>query len=236
MSKEKLGVPVLIIGDSGSGKSTMFSSLPPEKTIIINTERKTLPFENAKEFKNFDVSTNKMLWNVLNTISKGGEKIDKYEYIVLDSFTSMTEIIEAYSEFAFQGFEQWKNYNALIRDVIKMLKSFKQQVFIVGIPETQDIGFNNTKQYARVKGKELKFGYLEKEFSVVLFTNPIYDDESGEMEDCELLYKPNRKNTAKAPIGLFNKRPKNDALSICESLRKFYGTKPKEETTTTATT
>ena len=198
------------------------STLPPERTIILNTENKDLPFEHADNYANKIMDSYKKLDGTLDALMTEAGRA-KYDYVVLDSFTSATEIINRFAEFAFKGFDQWKNYNSMIVELIIKIKKLEQQVFVIAIPEQKDIGFNDYKAYARIKGKELKYGHLEKEFAIVLFTNVIYDDESGEMTDVELLYKPNRNNTAKAPVGLFRERPKNDALFIAEAIREFYG-------------
>ena len=41
----------LILGASGTGKSSSIRNLPKDTTIILNTERKTLPFREGKDFK-----------------------------------------------------------------------------------------------------------------------------------------------------------------------------------------
>ncbi len=214
--------PVLLVGESGTGKSTTFETLPPDRTLVLNTENKSLPFTNADHFAQVRIETYQELDQYLNMcLTPEGEAA--YDYIVLDSFTSATEIINRYAEFAFRGYDQWKNYNAIIVDVIIKLKKMKQQVFIVAIPEQKDIGFNEYKSYARIKGKELKFGHLEKEMAIVLFTNPIYEMESGEMEGVEMLYKSNKNTTSKCPNGMFDKRPPNDALFISNAIKAYYG-------------
>lgn len=236
--------PVLVIGESGEGKSSMFGEvkdengkviikgLPPELTLVLNTENKNLPFTNFHDFVNKVMDSYKKLDSTLDALNTEAGRA-KYKYVVLDSFTSATEIINRYAEYAFNGFDQWKNYNAMIVDIIIKLKKLEQQVFVVAIPEQKDIGFNQTKSYARVKGKELKYGYLEKEFSIVLYTNVIYDDETGEILDVELIYKPNKNNTAKAPVGLFSKRPRNDASVIVKAIEEFYGREEEGVSTTT---
>src|SRR5947208_3108195 len=40
---------VLVIGESGSGKSTAIRTLPPEETFIINVIGKNLPFKGANK-------------------------------------------------------------------------------------------------------------------------------------------------------------------------------------------
>ena len=103
---------------------------------------------------------------------------------------------------------------------------------MIALPEQKDMSFGETKSYVRVKGKELKFGWVESQFAIVLYTNPIYDEESGEMTDVEMMFRPNKRNTAKAPQGLFTNRPKNDMLFIDKRIQDFY--KPKERATGTA--
>lgn len=238
-----MNVPVLIIGESGDGKSSAFGKvvdengkviiegLDPSRTIILNTEVKPLPITNLSEFSNKIMDSYKKLNGTLDLLLKSGKGLlvgeqeslnYKYDNVVLDSFTSMTEIINRYAEIAFNGFDQWKNYNSMIVEIIIKLKALKQQVFVIAIPEQKDVGFNSTKSYARIKGKELKYGHLEKEFAVVLYTNVVYDEESGEMIDVELMYKPNKNNTAKAPVGLFKTRPRNDASLVVKALKEFY--------------
>ncbi|RLA59452.1 MAG: hypothetical protein DRQ78_10580, partial [Epsilonproteobacteria bacterium] len=213
-------VPVLVVGESGTGKSTMIRTLPPKKTVILNTEIKAMPFKNHDDFKVVDINTYKTLDAALRYYLS--DKGDKFDYLVLDSFTSMTEIIDKYTSAVYQGFDQWKNYNLLIYDMINRIKQLKQQVFVMGIPEQKAEGFNEIKKYIRIKGKELKYGDIEKEFTIVLYTNPIYDEDTGEMENVEMLFKPDKRNTAKAPMGMFNNRPKNSALEVSNIINNFY--------------
>ncbi len=213
-------VPVLIVGESGTGKSTSIRTLPPAETVILNTELKAMPMQNHDEFKVVDINTYKMLDNALRFYAS--DKANKFNYIVLDSFTSMTEIIDRYTNAIYDGYDIWKNYNLLIYDVINRIKQLKQQVFVMGIPEQKAEGFNEIKKYLKVKGNELKYGAIEKEFAIVLYTSPVYDEESGEMEDVEFTYKPNKRNTSKAPMGMFTTRPKNDAKFVSDRINEFY--------------
>ena len=232
MSKDKINyyksVPVLVVGESGTGKSTAVRTLPPEKTVVLNTELKAMPMQNHDEFKVVDINTYKVLDSALRYYAS--DKGDKYDYIILDSFTSMTEIIDRYTSAVYSGFDQWKNYNLLIYDVINRIKLLKQQVFVLGIPEQKEESFNEIKKYIRVKGKELKYGNIEKEFTIVLYTSPVYDEESGEMEDVEFIYKPNKRNSAKAPMGIFDTRPKNDAMYVSQRINEFYAKERNDNT------
>lgn len=242
----RLTAPVLFVGDSGEGKSTAIEHLPQDRTLVINTEDKPLPFEEYASFKVVRATTYKKLMATLqqlaevDTVVKGADGVEtikkgagsKYDYVVIDSFTAIAEFIERYVTHMYNGFEQWKQYNLILSEIVNKVKALPQQPFMIALPEQKDMSFGETKSYVRVKGKELKYGWVESQFAIVLYTNPIYDEESGEMVDVEMMFRPNKKNTAKAPQGLFATRPKNDMLFIDKRIQEFYA--PKERTTGTA--
>jgi len=242
---EHRGVPVLIIGDTGSGKSSMFGrgkkgeitehikGLPPEKTVIINSEDQEMPFEGARDYKVINVTSNKMLNSVLDRLA--GEEGDKYDYVVMDSISASLELVETYTQYAFLNYEIWANYNEITKSIMRKIKALKQQVFVTGHPEQKSENFGEMKQYARIKGKELKYGYLEKQFIIVLFTRPVYDETTGFQTGVELVYQGNKFNTAKSPTGMFRGTLHNDARDIVIGIRKFYANRGEKEAVQTTT-
>lgn len=220
----EIKAPVLMVGDSGEGKSTAIETLPSDTTLVINTEDKPLPFEEYSSYKVVNATNYKKLMSTLDQL-KDPEKGSKYDYVVIDSFTAIAEFIERYVTHMFNGFEQWKQYNLILSEIVNRVKALPQQTFMIALPEQKDMSFGETKNYVRVKGKELKYGWVESQFSIVLFTQPEYDEESGEMVDVKLTYIPNKKNTCKAPRGLFKEKPSNDMLFIYQKIKEFYGRK-----------
>jgi adenosyl cobinamide kinase/adenosyl cobinamide phosphate guanylyltransferase len=214
-----MNVMTLIVGESGSGKSSSARNLPPEETVILNTERKFMPFKDFKKFKNIDVSSVKKFNQVVAELAKDD---GKYKYVVVDSLTSLTEIVNKYTEVTFNGFESWKQYNSIIYDTLQALKALPQQVFITAIPEHLEKSLGELKGYARVKGKELKYGGIEKELSIVLWTNLVEDDD-GIVTDYLFDFKPNKHNTAKAPNELFTDKVPNDLLYVTNAIKEYYG-------------
>jgi hypothetical protein len=212
---------VVIIGDSGTGKSSLLENLPPDKTVIINTENKPLPMRNFNKFVNINVTDWKKLDAVLNQLSTP-EMTEKYDYVVMDSFTSTVEIINRYTRAIYTGYDVWDNYNVMITDVINRMKKLQQQCFMIALPEQKAEQFGETKAYARIKGKELKYGFLEKEVAIVLFTNPEYHQDTGEMVNVYMDYTPNKRNSAKAPRGMFTEKPTNDAKIIADKIKEYY--------------
>jgi hypothetical protein len=212
---------VVVIGDSGTGKSSLLETLPPERTVIINTENKPLPMRNFSQFKNFYITDWKALSNILDKLASPEMK-EKYDYVVMDSFTSAVEIVNRYCDKVYNGYEVWAKYNDMITDVIIKMKKLDMQCFMIALPEQKAEQFGETKSYARIKGKELKYGFLEKEVAIVLFTQPDYDQDTGEMKNVFMEYIPNKRNSAKAPRGMFDKQPTNDALFIANKIKDYY--------------
>ena len=214
---KQINVPVLICGESGSGKSSTFRTLDPQTTLIINTENKPLPFRSFGKFKNINVTRYKEFSQLMKELKSD----KKYKTVVIDSFTSLTEIVGRYTDTIFTGFEQWKQYNQLLQDALWGIKDLPQQVFMTGIPEYMESQPGETKGYIRVKGKELKFGGAEKEFAIVLWTKLI-EGEDGDIVDYHLNYKPSKHNSAKAPHEMFKGDLPNDALTISKAIQKYY--------------
>ena len=212
----KTVVPVLICSPTGYGKSSSLRNLPASRTVIINLENKALPFKGFKDFKNINITSYKKFAQVLTELKKS----EDYDYVAIDSFTSLTEIIHKYCELTFSGFEIYKQYNSMIQDALWTIKALPQQVFVTAIPEYLETTFGEPKGYAKVKGKEWKYS-IEKEFAIVLWIDLI-EDEDGEVIDYVFKYKPNKHNTAKAPHEMFEGDVKNDALFVSESIHEYY--------------
>ncbi len=213
---EKITVPVLLSGVSGSGKSSTFRNLDPKRTVIVNLENKALPFKGFREFKNINISSYKKFAQVMSELKKS----EDYDYVVIDSFTSLTEIIHRYCELTFSGYEVWGSYNKMISESLLMIKDMKQQVFVTAIPEYYEVNFGEPKGFAKVRGKEWKHS-IEKEFAIVLWTHLVENDD-GEVIDYQLRYKPNRHNTAKAPNEMFDGELQNDAKMITDAIAEYY--------------
>lgn len=229
-----MNTPVFIAGESGTGKSTAIETLPPNRTYIINTELKSLPFDNYFDFKIYLADTYKKIMKIIDVLdTPAGQK--GYDYVVLDSFTSTSEIFQIYCEAVYTNYEQWKMYNAFLSSLMSKMKKLKQQVFFLGITEQKDATMGEPKSYIKVRGKELKYGGIEKEFAVVLFTQPIYDEETTEMTDVLLRFKSNSRTSAKSPRGMFDNGMKNDLVVVANKIKDFYERRRKAETANSST-
>lgn len=209
---------VLIVGQSGSGKSSTFRNLDPTKTVIVNTERKVMPYKSFKKFKNINVAKYKDFRQLLTELKKD----TIYEYVVIDSLTSLTEIIQKYCDSVFSGYEKWSQYNEAIQDTLWSLKDLGEtkQVFVTGIPNYLETEPGENKAFVKVKGKEWLYS-IEKEFAIVLHTQLVENDD-GEIDKYLLKYKPNKHDSSKAPHEMFEGELVNDAVIISDAINAYY--------------
>jgi hypothetical protein len=214
----KITVPCLIVGTSGSGKSSTFRNLDPKKTVIVNCERKILPFKGFGKFKNVNINKYKDYVQLIKELKAAG---DKYDCVIIDSLTSLLEINDKYCRTVFSGYNIYSEYNNMVYDLLQDIKELPQQVFITGIPEYLEISPGEVKAVVKTVGKQWK-GAIEKEFAIVLHTHLI-DDEEGNILQYQLDTKPSKSTSAKAPDGMFNDRYiSNDAKLIVEAIDGYY--------------
>jgi GTPase SAR1 family protein len=216
MSKIEAYPPVFIVGQSGAGKSSIVRNISdPDRTVVLNTERKIMPTRNAMKLKNVDIDS----WKKFKSTLDKAMESDAYDRIIIDSFTSLTELIYQYCKVAYNGFTVWEMYNQAIWEFCQGIKANKKPVYILGIDAPMEKGDDGSKRFIKVKGKEW-LNSVEKEFAIVLYAEVI-----GENSDREhrLHTTPNSSNTAKSPDGMFEDYISNDVLVIEEGIEAYYG-------------
>ena len=212
-----INVPVLICAESGSGKSSAARTLPADRTVIINCERKPMPFKGFAKFKNVNISKYKDIQKVISQLKES----DKYDYVVIDSLTSLLEIMNKYCSSVYSGYNIYSEYNDMVYNVLQDIKDLPQQVFVTAIPEYIEVAPGETKAVPKTKGKEWK-GAISKEFAIVLF-GKLVEDEEGNVVEYLFDTKPSKYTQAKSPDGMFEERfIPNDMKLIAEAIRKYY--------------
>ena len=213
MNKPLIG----IVGSSGSGKSTSLRNLPHDRTIIIDLERKGLPFREAK---NFQIITANTLPDIEKAISTATQNAD---IVVIESFTKYCEILIDVAQKMYKGFDIWNYYNKQIRNTLESLKNEKATVVVTAIDEIVKImqptgGEYNTRRI-KVQGK-VHEGCIEKELLLVLFT-----EVRREKDSIEYCFQTNSDGitSAKTPMGMFSDLYiPNDLNTVINSVEEYY--------------
>ena len=100
-----MGIPVLILGESGCGKSTSMRNLNPDDTVIIQPIRKRLPFRNkftemSKEGGQIKATDNaEMICRMISGAAKAGKKlliIDDFQYVMAQSSVLVQNCIKLF--------------------------------------------------------------------------------------------------------------------------------------------
>ena len=206
---------IIVVGPSGSGKSTSLSSLNPKTTAVLNTERKQLPFKNAKDFMNVPI---KSVSEFHSALDKAMES-DKIKTIVVESFTSLIEIIFREADIRYKGFDVWSYYNKEIDKILDKSKNSDKYVIFTAIDGVYDGDNGVEERYVAVDGNRWK-KRVEKEFVIALFTDVHKSDEGVSYR-----FRTNTtgRDSAKSPMGMFEDlHIPNNLGKVVEACELYY--------------
>lgn len=208
-----MSTPVLILGESGTGKSTSFRNLKPADTLLIQAIKKPLPFK-AEGWAYFDPE--KKSGNIFHTdratdiiaLMQGTKRktiiLDDYQYVLSNEL--MRRFRETgYGKFSEIGYNGWNLINVaagLPSDV---------RVYITAHTMTGDDGLTKIK----TPGKLLETYSIEGMFSIVLRTT---------VRDGEYFFSTRNSgtDTVKTPLGMFeDELIPNDLVIVDKAIRDF---------------
>ena len=206
---------ILVVGPSGSGKSTSLASLNPKVTAVLNTERKQLPFKNAKEFMNVPIKTVSEFHSAMDKALAS----DKIQVVVIESFTSLIEIIFREADIRYKGFDVWSYYNKEIDRILDKSKKSDKYVVFTAIDGVYDGDNGVEERYVAVDGNRWK-KRVEKEFVICLFT-----DTRTTEEGVQYRFRTNTtgRDSAKSPMGMFeNLHIDNKLGNVIQACEEYY--------------
>lgn len=212
MNSENLDLPnVFIVGPSGSGKSTSLRNLNPERTIVINTEGKRMPFKAV-----FGKQTAPKSWGELKAHVDRALAAD-VDVVAIDSFSSAMDLLYEHVI----RYEQddtraaWGVYKNEIRDFLSNLKHPGKVVVMTAIEDTvQDDMMRITKTIG-VQGAWK--GKVESQAEIVLWAQASADGEHT------FLTNSDGKCSAKSPMEMLPRTMPNDANKVINLIYDYYG-------------
>ena len=220
---------VMLLGKSGTGKSTSIKTLDPNETIIVNVLGKRLPFKGSnslysKEKKNMfrldDYTHVVKLLEQVNTISSiKNVVIDDSIYIMRkEYFTRAKETgYGKYTELA-QHFQQ----------IVSLCEKMREDINVFLILHSEDITSDNTTTGYKVStiGKLLDTQYNPIEVvPMVLYSSVRYDDKGNATYG---FYTHRTKEgsveiPAKTPDGMFEEDfIPNDLGVVVKAMNSYY--------------
>lgn len=199
---------VLVMGESGTGKSTSMRNCDAAITAVVNPVGKPLPFKNHFDMLNNETDARKIT-KYMKDQAAAGKKIivvDDFQYILAVPY--MNRIKET-------GWDKYNDFGANYFEIIDVCKDLPDDVVVVYMThlETLDNGLTTVKLIGKLLREKIT---IEGLFTVVLRT--------GVNEGKYYFYTQNSgKDTVKSPLGMFPSYAiDNDLNYVVDKIRNYY--------------
>lgn len=199
---------VLIMGESGTGKSTSMRNCDPATTAVVNPVGKPLPFKGKYEMLN-SVTESRKITKFMKEQAAAGKKllvVDDFQYIL--SVPYMNRIKE-------NGWDKWNDFGANYFEIIEVCKELPEDVVVAYMTHTETLenGVTTIKLIGKLLREKIT---IEGLFTIVLRT--------GVNEGKYYFYTQNSgKDTVKSPMGMFPAYAiDNDLNYVADKVRNFY--------------
>lgn len=206
-----MGLPVLILGFSGSGKSSSMRNFKPDELALVNVNGKFLPFRGgfAETLNSDDFEKIK---SFLSSAKAKAVVVDDSQYLMLNEFMRRSKE-KGYDKFT----EIAEHFWSLIR-CIEQLPQDTVVYFLHHIESGED-GRLKAKTVGKLLDEKVN---IEGMFSIVLRTSV---SENG----YQFLTQTDGNDCCKSPAGMFaGYAIPNDLRLVDESIRTFYGLVPEQ--------
>lgn len=206
-----MGIPVLILGESGTGKSASLRNFEPDDVSIFNVAAKPLPFRKKLPIKS--TSDYNTICQGIAQSQKKAFVIDDSQYLLcFESFAKAKEI--GYGKFTYMAL----HFYNLVQFVIRQTPP---DVIVYFLHHTETDG-NTSKVKAKTMGKMLDNQLtLEGLFSIVLMA---YTDGKKHT----FITQSDGFTTAKSPMEMFPVEIDNDLKAVDQAIREYYELDKKE--------
>ena len=217
-----MATAVLIMGESGSGKSASLRNFAPNEISVFNVTSKPLPFKQGKtKIPKIDNATYTDIANALANPNKRAYVIDDAGYLL--SFEMFKRANETgYSKFT----DMAKNFF----DMLDFINTKLPNDIIVYITMHTEDDSEMHKTKAKTIGKMIDQNLnLEGLFTIVLRA---MQTEEG----YKFITRDDRVSTAKSPMGMFESdKIDNDLKEVDRVIREYYDMKPLVDNKPTTT-
>lgn len=199
-----MGIPVLVLGESGSGKSCSLRNFEKEEIVVYNVAGKPLPFR-----KQLNKADNIGYQQIKANMAKGNFKT----YVIDDSQYLMAfEMFDKAKETGYNKFTDVAlNFRNLIDFVIKNTSN-DTIVYFLHHTETTETGKIKAKTSGKMLDNQLT---LEGLFSIVLLCKTDGKEHYFETQSDGF-------TTCKSPMEMFEERIDNDLKLVDKKIREYY--------------
>lgn len=209
-----MSIATLILGQSGTGKSTSMRNLNPAETLLIQSIKKPLPFRSAgwqpltQSGGNVYVCDNAAkICQIIEKTQKQIIVIDDFQYIMANEFMRRTAE-KGYDKFTDIGRAAWDIFNAATG------ASDHKRVYILSHTEQNESGTTKIKTIGKMLDEKITLEGMVTICLKTVVTNGVY----------EFSTQNSGSDTVKSPLGLFeSERIDNDLAAVDAAIVEYYG-------------
>lgn len=207
-----MAVLVMVIGESGSGKSTSLRNFKKGEVSVINVAKKPLPFRNT----GIAVVNTDDYQKISELVTKSSSKsivIDDSTYLMTGEFMRTAKV---------NGFQKFTDLAKNFYDLITAAQGLSDDkiVYFFGHVARDENGKEHFKSIGKLVDEKI---VPEGLFTIVLKTI---------VQDGRYLFQTqtNGNDTAKSPMGMFEQAYiDNDLKAVDSIIREYYGISTKEK-------
>ena len=205
----------MIIGTSGSGKTTSLEKLDPKQTFYIDADGKGLSWKGwrkqyNKENKNyFQCDAPEQIFSLMQTID---EKQKQIKFLVIDTLNGCM-VADEMRRSKEKAYDKWVDLAQSVYNIVDYSNKMRDDltVILIGHTQTSDDGFT----CMLTNGRKLNKICLESKMTTVLLSRI---NDNG-----EYVFETRAKNsTAKTPRGAFDADEiPNDITLVIDALKDY---------------
>lgn len=201
-----MAIGVLILGDSGTGKSRSIKPFSPDEVKILSVYKPILPFEKSYEYELVKTPTGKDIIMEMKNTEKKNIVIDDFQYVL--GRPMMHRISE-------KGWDKFNEIQQPYADVLEAISDLPDDVIVYLTSHTETD--NNGRTKIKTIGNALdKYMTVEGLFMIVLGTVVVNDKYYFATQN-------SGNDTLKSPEGMFpSKWIPNDMKYVGDKIRNYY--------------
>lgn len=222
---------IMLLGKSGTGKSTSIKGLDPKETVVINVLGKRLPFKGSNALYNKE---NKNLFqresytDIISLIQNISDKATNVKNIILDDFIYVMRK-EYFSRARETGYNKYTELAQHFQQIISTCEKLREDLNVFMILHSEDIQSDKTTTGYKVStvGNLVDNCYNPLEVvPMVLYSSVKYDDKGNTQYG---FYTHRCKEgvveiPAKTPDEMFDEDfVPNDLGYIVKKMNEYYG-------------
>lgn len=207
-----MSIATLVLGQSGTGKSTSFRNMDPTKTLLIQVVSKPLPFRSkawkpVKDGGNIIVSANSQeICAAMRKTQRPIILVDDFQYLLA------TEFMDRAHE---KGYDKFTEMARHYYDVLTTATTLpgEKRVYLLSHTDTSDSGQVKAKTIGKLLDEKIT---VEGLVTIVLRTHVI----NGQYV---FSTRNNGADTVKTPLGLFeDEHIPNDLMAVDQAIASYY--------------